>query len=133
MVVFVVLGDFRAAGIRSFRPFPTCAGQIRAERGRVEIPFLIGQRVVLGKPAEVHVVADGLAGGDKSRDELVSPGIVVSGWLDGQAVVGGREAEAKAIGLYAWRWIAGCAVIARLDQRQKAAERIAGNDVWIKG
>ena len=94
MIVLVLLGDLLAPRVARLRPFPARAGQVAAERRRVEVPLVVRQRVVLREPAQVHVVADRLAGGDEPRDELVALRIVVRRRRDRQAVVGSSSGRA---------------------------------------
>jgi hypothetical protein len=93
VIVFVLAGDLVPAVVARFGPFPTGPRQIAAEGGRVEIPLVVGQRVVLGKPAQVQVVADRPASFDESSDQLVTTRVVIRRRCDRDAVVGGCQAE----------------------------------------
>src|SRR5205823_5972056 len=113
-------------------PFPTRPGQIAAEGRGVEIPFAVGQRVVLREPAQINVVADGPAGRNEARDKFVAGRIVVWRRCDGQTMRARREAEAEAIGLHSGGGIAWLAWVSFIEERKKRALRIASDDVGIE-
>ena len=132
MVVLDLFRNLGAAVVARLRPFPTRAGQVAAKRRRVEIPFLVGQWVMLAEPAQVHVVADFLTGGDEAGNQFVGLWVVIRRRLDRQPIVGRAEAETKTIGHHARCRIARFAGFAFAYQRQQPAGRIALDDIRVE-
>ena len=132
VVVLVVLRDFRPARVAGLGPFVARAGEVSAEGRRVEVPLLIRQFVVLGKPAQIHVIAICLARLDEARDDLVTLRIVIRRWCDGQSVRRCAQAETITIGLHTGRWFTGLAGFALIEQRQQSARGVAFHHIGIE-
>ena len=132
LVMLVLAKQFLPPLGAGLAPAPAHAGEIAAERRRIEVVFLVWHGVVLREPAEVHVVAVGQAGLDEPHDDLVAGRVVAGGRLDRQPVGGGGETEPEAVGLHARGRLAGRAGFARIDQGEQAARRIPLEHVRVE-
>src|SRR5205809_812504 len=96
----MILGYLLASRIARLGPFPACTRKIAAESRGVEIPFIVGQRIMLGEPAQVHLIANRPTCLNETNDQLIALGVVVQRRCDRQAIRSRSKTEPIAVGLH---------------------------------
>src|SRR5688572_27680803 len=120
MVIIDFLRDLSTAFIARIWPLPACPRKIATKRRSIEIPFLVGQRVVLAEPAEIHLVSIRLTRLDETSNEFVATGVVARRRINWQAIRFRAETKPVAVGHYPGSGFTGRAGVAFLNQRQQA-------------
>ena len=121
MIILDLFSDLFATLVARLGPLPTRSRQIAAEGRRVEIPFVVGKRIVLAEPTEIHFIAVRHAGLNEAGHQFITIRVVLRRRGNGDHVRSiGRQTEPKAIRLHTRAPAVPLPRFAWVDQRQQS-------------